>query len=536
MAVRAAPVPAHRREVASDSEDDLATSDAVHNLSPTSATDNSRSHEPMPPKAAKATNTAVKRKAVSRKPRRALQDRTNVQHDNEIDEFEDDEASKPKPKRAKQSATSTSRKGATARASSEPAEDATKTASTPLQPIASTGAKRGRPKKIAEPALTVIPESQPILEEVEEQHIEQSIEIEKDKVDGDGAVEPSTLRVQPVASRQRSTSVQRPLQQTNTARSASVQSHNGYPAPPSRERSGSVVSDARARERRGGDPELRRRFNDLQSKHEILSSKYQNLQELGRDSAVSNFEKLKRASDQRAKDAAELVASLKRELSELRKNNGSNAETTQLQKQVNNLTTSNNKLLADVKAVNDTLQTSQNEFKALETKLVAARQQISIMVVQERERAKVPGSATKALNGGRGVAANASDAVKDAKMKENLYSDLTGLIIRGVKRKEGEDEYDCIQTGRNGTLHFHLSVANDSSTSNPKTPTGLSYEEAEFAYEPLLDQSRDRDLLELLPDYLTEEICFPRSHAVKFYTRVVDSMTKRIVVEAEEED
>lgn len=80
-------------------------------------------------------------------------------------------------------------------------------------------------------------------------------------------------------------------------------------------------------------------------------------------------------------------------------------------------------------------------------------------------------------------------------------------------------------------LHFHLSIANDSSASNPKTPSGLSYEEAEFAYEPLLDENRDRELMDLLPDYLTEEICFPRNHAVKFYSRVVDSMTKKIVVE-----
>lgn len=66
---------------------------------------------------------------------------------------------------------------------------------------------------------------------------------------------------------------------------------------------------------------------------------------------------------------------------------------------------------------------------------------------------------------------------------------------------------------------------------NPKTPSGLSYEEAEFAYEPLLDESRDRDLMELLPEYLVEEICFPRNQAVKFYTKVLDSMMKRVVVE-----
>ena len=83
-------------------------------------------------------------------------------------------------------------------------------------------------------------------------------------------------------------------------------------------------------------------------------------------------------------------------------------------------------------------------------------------------------------------------------------------------------------------LHFHLSVANDHNN-QPRTPSGLSYEEAEFAYEPFLDENRDRELLDLLPDYLQEEICFPRSHAVKFYGKVGDSMTKRVVVEDEDE-
>lgn len=57
-----------------------------------------------------------------------------------------------------------------------------------------------------------------------------------------------------------------------------------------------------------------------------------------------------------------------------------------------------------------------------------------------------------------------------------------------------------------------------------------SYEDAEFTFTPFLDSNRDRDLLEILPDYLTEEICFPRSNAAKFYSRIVDCMTKRIAV------
>jgi hypothetical protein len=72
-------------------------------------------------------------------------------------------------------------------------------------------------------------------------------------------------------------------------------------------------------------------------------------------------------------------------------------------------------------------------------------------------------------------------------------------------------------------LHFHLTVGCTSS----------SYENTEFIYQPLLNEQRDRELLDLLPDYLTEEICFPRGQAAKFYCKVVDSMSKRIVLEEE---
>jgi hypothetical protein len=151
-----------------------------------------------------------------------------------------------------------------------------------------------------------------------------------------------------------------------------------------------------------------------------------------------------------------------------------------------------------------------------------------------------------------GTAEAAKEAVL-AKQKVELYSDLTNLVILGMKRNdEDEDVYDCLQTGRNGStlltnppypipsisrllklstnvqsaLHFHLTVA-ASSDSN--------YEDTEFVYQPLLNEQRDRELLDLLPDYLTEEICFPRGQAAKFYCKVVDSMSRKIVLEEEEE-
>ena len=49
--------------------------------------------------------------------------------------------------------------------------------------------------------------------------------------------------------------------------------------------------------------------------------------------------------------------------------------------------------------------------------------------------------------------AEAAHAAQVAQLKEDLYSDLTGLILRGVERKEESDVYDCIQTGRNGSKY-----------------------------------------------------------------------------------
>lgn len=482
---------------ASDSEDDLTTTIAAKgncvpvkqpfSYAETSTRKSTKTKSAMPAK------TATKRKAAPRQPRQALKDRTNLPSDDE--DVDEDEDAKPKAKRTK---TAPARK----------------------------------PRTTKPETLGVIPETQP--DPVED--VEQSIEIDPEQTEI--MQEPTPLQKQLQVPRARSASVQpvQPLLPRASARSTSAQP--GYPRP--RERSGSVSGTER--ERRGGDPELRRKLNEMTKKCEDINLKYQGLQEIGKVNADSNFEKLKRASDEKARDANALIASLKREIAELRKPcTSTSAELSVLQKQITTLTGANEALVAEHAATKEKLQTSQNDVKSLEAKLVAARQQLSNSITQERASSQV------ALRSS--VNANATESQKEAKMKENLYSDLTGLIIRGVKRKEGEDEYDCLQTGRNGSkyirvpcyktillmaipaLHFHLSIANDASIANPKTPTGLSYEEAEFAYEPHLDENRDRELIEILPDYLAEEICFPRNHAVKFYTKVVESMTKKIVVE-----
>ena len=102
--------------------------------------------------------------------------------------------------------------------------------------------------------------------------------------------------------------------------------------------------------------------------------------------------------------------------------------------------------------------------------------------------------------------------------KEDLYGDLTGLTVLGVKvfpDNPGIRVYDCIQTGKNGTLHFHLT-----------TPVQATDEEDEFTFTPLLDHERDRVIISLLPDYLTEEITFSRLNATRFYLKLLGVIMK----------
>jgi hypothetical protein len=69
-------------------------------------------------------------------------------------------------------------------------------------------------------------------------------------------------------------------------------------------------------------------------------------------------------------------------------------------------------------------------------------------------------------------------------------------------------------------LHFKLFVdAEEAKTA--------SFQDTEFLYTPLLDANRDADMMDLMPNYLTEEITFAREDASKFYCRVLDTLTKR---------
>ena len=295
--------------------------------------------------------------------------------------------------------------------------------------------------------------------------------------------------------------------------------------PTYRRRAGSASDTER------GDPNLRRKLGDVTRKFENVDLKYRTLKEVGVNEANANMEKLRKQCDATVQASNELIASLKKELASQAPQA---QEARKLKKQIQSQETEVDKLRDTATELATSLNNANNEVKALQAKLAAARAP-SI----DKTSSKVPASTAKATTHRQAMigSAEAAQAAHVAQMKEDLYSDLTGLIIRSVKKTQEGDTYDCIQTGRNGSrsnprytqgintnlntaLHFKLFVDQE----DAKT---ASFEETEFLYTPLLDANRDREMIELMPSYLTEDITFARQNAAKFYGRVVDTLTKR---------
>ncbi|KAF6841914.1 chromosome segregation protein [Colletotrichum plurivorum] len=253
-----------------------------------------------------------------------------------------------------------------------------------------------------------------------------------------------------------------------------------------------------------GEVQLRRRLGEMTRKYESLELKYRDLRDVGITAAERNFDNLRKETEGRARAATELIASLKADLATQRilakEGQQNKKKLDEAETKVTELTVS--------------LSEAKQEIKSLSTKLAASR---SAEAAATAKMPKVPGSAVKGgTAASRAISTATSDAMQTAQFKEDLYGDLTGLIVRVVKRDPSGQVFDCIQTGRNGTLHFKLEVETESS--------GDSYEEAHFTYKPQLDENRDHDLIDLLPDFLTEEIEFSRPHAAKFYSRVTKSL------------
>ncbi|KAJ4130007.1 hypothetical protein NW768_006979 [Fusarium equiseti] len=257
------------------------------------------------------------------------------------------------------------------------------------------------------------------------------------------------------------------------------------------------------------DDTMRRQLEDLTKKYTALESRHRDLRDVGVREAERNFERLKKQAEERTAAATKLIAELKAELAV---QTALANESEELRKQLDENEAEAENFENTIQTLNGSLSDAKSEIKALSNKLAAAR--------SADNSSRVPGSAMKtgglANRTAQAEAAHAAQAT--ALAKERLYADLTDLILRGVKQEEMEDTFDCIQTGRNGTLHFKLAIENDDAADN--------YDDVSFTYQPQLDPGRDQQLIDVLPGYLTEEITFPRSQAPKFYARVNKSLTE----------
>lgn len=148
-------------------------------------------------------------------------------------------------------------------------------------------------------------------------------------------------------------------------------------------------------------------------------------------------------------DAAELIASLKKELSDAKRaQTNSSTEAAQQKSELATKTEELERLAASQKTLTSQLAESANEIKSLGAKLEAARKSAAEHTTAST---RTPGFKDRQAAAAAAAAPRGTASSEDAYLKEELYRDLTGLIINSVKRRDQENEFNCIQTGRNGS-------------------------------------------------------------------------------------
>ena len=205
------------------------------------------------------------------------------------------------------------------------------------------------------------------------------------------------------------------------------------------------------------DPTTRRKLGEMTLKFESLDLKYRNLREVGIKQAESNFEKLRLQSDAKSQLASDLIKSLKKELAT---HKALNADTTSIQNEIQTRDAELMKSRAQADALAKQLAEAQAENKALAAKLANSRHVSAAVESIDATRTPASGLRGRGQQQGHGVktvmvgSAEAAQAAQMAQLKEDMYSDLTGLIMRGVDVGRESDVYDCIQTGANGSECF----------------------------------------------------------------------------------
>ncbi|KAG4302192.1 hypothetical protein PCK1_001464 [Pneumocystis canis] len=221
-----------------------------------------------------------------------------------------------------------------------------------------------------------------------------------------------------------------------------------------------------------------KRLEEATRKMEEYEKRYKCLKDLRQTEVELNFLAYREAAESRFKVSQALIDSLTEDID------------------------AKDKKLNDLLLYMNDFKAKKQEFEKLSEKLKSTEQALS------RANSRI-----SYLNSKLSSRSNASIV----QLKEELYSDLTGLLIRDVKSDSKKTVFDCLQTGRNGTLHFKLSLFAD--------PSCQSQER--FSYTPLFNEERDASLLNCLPDYLTDEIIFEKDQAAMFSWRLSNALQKK---------
>lgn len=255
--------------------------------------------KPAPQKAARKTSKQVasaapkqtvrKTSAQTKKEREALRDRTNIR-DDELHQDDDAEESvivKPTAPVKKSRARKADQDPDPQQPAAKKQKQAQRARSEPESESPAKNKKRAKTKKVeeADDSMQVIPETQ----QTEISHTVEDVDPEP-PLHSSRTSRRTSRQAQQTIGRVREASAQR-------TREGSVQRQVS-----------SVVRRALSRERstsdparRLGDADLRRKLGDITDKYENIKLKYEELQDLGRNDADTNFDRLKRASDEKAK-------------------------------------------------------------------------------------------------------------------------------------------------------------------------------------------------------------------------------------------
>ncbi|KAK9431165.1 chromosome segregation protein Csm1/Pcs1-domain-containing protein [Lipomyces doorenjongii] len=236
-------------------------------------------------------------------------------------------------------------------------------------------------------------------------------------------------------------------------------------------------------------------YQALQKHYDALQTRFSRLSELRETTAEAALSSYRESAERRYAAADELITTLRAELGERSK------EIKEMSSRVEEATKADHAL----DDLEKTVQKLRQENAILQSKLF-----------------------------GRGAVAAAGGSSAIGQLKEDLFSDLSGLIIRDVRVEDDKTVYDCLQTGRNGAFHYKISIprntteaglAHGSSTANG---SGGGYEDTEITFVPMLDDKRDALLMSLLPDYFTEPLTFLRSAAAQCYWKISQALQKKL--------